>query len=290
MSRRAARPLKVGKSRARGIRQGFPIHGYIGANGGGKSLAAVYDTLPSLAAGRPVLSTLRLVDPSTGKDHPLWIPLGLDPDVPAADQPNPYRVLLEAERCDVIMDEVTGVASSRDSMSMPTAVANFLVQLRRRDVALRWTAPNWKRADTIIRECTQGATLCVGLVKETIRADDGSEKQWRSRRLFYWRTYDAVAFDEWSTTRKERLRPAARQLYRRDSTDASTAYDTFFPVLSLAEVSDTGKCMDCGGQRPRPKCTCGTTAKVVLLPETDDTPAVGVEFPPVRPVPALSSS
>ena len=235
-------PLKVGKSRARSVRRGFPIHAYIGANGGGKSLAAVYDSLPTLAAGRPIASTVRILDPSTGEPHPLWIPL------------NDFRTLLEVEFCYVILDEVTGVASSRDSMSMPTAVANHLQQLRRKDVALRWTAPNWKRADTIIRECSQAATLCVGLVKQTMTAEDGTDRQWSSRRLFYWRTYDAVAFDEWSTTRKERLRPAARQLYRRDSTDASSTYDTFDAVLSLQEVDEYGRCMDCGGTRTRPKC------------------------------------
>lgn len=275
-------PLKTGKSRARTLRRGFPIHAYIGANGGGKSLAAVYDSLPTLAAGRPIASTVRLLDPATGEPHPLWVPL------------SDYKTLLDVEFCDVILDEVTGVASSRDSMSMPTAVANHLVQLRRRDVALRWTAPNWKRADTIIRECSQAATLCIGLVKQTVQADDGTDRQWSSRRLFYWRTYDSVAFDEWSAYRKERLRPVARQLYRRDSTDAARAYDTFDSVLTLGAVTEGGSCMDCGGSRPRPKCRCGDAptksagplSTLVDIPETDDTPAVTVELPTV---PALGA-
>lgn len=276
--------VNVGRNkRARQIRRGFPIHAYIGANGGGKSLAAVYDTLPSLAAGRPVLSTVRLIDPATGGDHPLWIPLG----VREGSDENPYKALLEAEFCDVLFDEVTGIASSRESMSLPGPVANHLVQLRRRDVALRWTAPSWKRADTIIREVSQAVTLCMGFVKQSIQADDGTDRMWSSRRLFYWRTYDSAAFEEWSTAKRERLPVQARQLYRRDSSDAPRAYDTFDSVLSLSTPDDAGRCMDCNGHRARPKCVCGTAkptgrrraSDVVVIPETDETPAVGVELP-----------
>lgn len=271
-----------GRSKARSARRSFPIHAYIGANGGGKSLAAVYDSLPTLAAGRPVASTVRLIDPATGEDHPLWIPL------------KEYKTLLEVEFCDVILDEVTGVASSRDSMSMPTVIANHLVQLRRRDVALRWTAPNWKRADTIIRECSQAATLCMGFWKETVKAEDGSDRQWSSRRLFYWRTYDAVAFDEWSTYRKEKHRPVTRQLYRRDSSPASLTYDTFDAVLSLGAVTEGGSCMECGGARAKPKCSCvkkpvRDPESLVVFDETDDTPAVGISVPSLLPIPAIDS-
>jgi hypothetical protein len=40
----------------RARRRVMPIHGYVGSNGGGKSAAMVWDTLPSLLAGRRVLS------------------------------------------------------------------------------------------------------------------------------------------------------------------------------------------------------------------------------------------
>ncbi|MFT4287433.1 hypothetical protein [Nocardioides sp.] len=265
------------------MRRGFPIHAYIGANGGGKSLAAVYDTLPTLAAGRPVLSTVRILDPATGEPHPLWQPL------------DDYRTLLEAEFCDVILDEVTGVASSRESAGMPAAVANHLVQLRRRDIALRWTAPSWKRADTIIRECSQGVTLCMGFVPEPVK-DKGGDRLWRSRRLFYWRTYDAATFDEWTTFKKEKIKPVARQLMWRPGSMAEAAYDTFDAVLSLGVVTDAGTCMECGGHRRRASCTCEprktesrqrrivgdstvTDPLTIVIPETDDTPSVAVELP-----------
>jgi zona occludens toxin (predicted ATPase) len=44
-------------------RRSEEIHFYAGTNGGGKSFAAVYDTIPTLQLGRPVLSTVRLLDP-----------------------------------------------------------------------------------------------------------------------------------------------------------------------------------------------------------------------------------
>jgi hypothetical protein len=264
--------LRIAPSRARRRRRGFPIHAYVGANGGGKSLSAVYDTLPTLAAGRPVLSTVRLLDyparpcdgwhgdvecalcgtsvptgdlgPGHMKAHPLYRPL------------SDYRQLMDAEHCDVLMDEVTGVASSRDSSSMPAPVANLLVQLRRRDVALRWTAPSWKRADTIIRECSQAVTICYGFAPQSIKADDGSDRLWSSRRLFYWRTYDAATFDEWTAHKRERLRPVTRQLMWRPGSVAESAYDTFDAVLSLGQVTEGGSCLECGGARQRPGCTC----------------------------------
>lgn len=265
-------------SKARRKRRAFPIHAYIGANGGGKSLAAIYDSLPSLAAGRSIVSTVRILDPATGEPHPLWVPL------------DDFRTLLQVEFCDVVLDEVTGVASSRDSAGMPSAVANHLVQLRRRDIALRWTAPSWKRADTIIRECSQGVTLCMGFLPKVILDEDGGARQWSSKRLFYWRTYDAAAFDEWSTFKKEKCRPAARQLFWRPGSQASEAYDTFDAVLTLGAVSEAGLCMECGGHRTKPKCGCDTPPKaprvhrggspaLVTIPETDDTPCVVVELP-----------
>jgi hypothetical protein len=293
--------FKVAPVKSRRRRRSFPIHAYIGANGGGKSLAAIYDTLPTLAAGRPVVSTVRLLEypprpcdgwhgdqechlcgpsvatsdlgPGHMKAHPLWVPL------------DDFRTLLEVEFCDVILDEVTGVASSRESAGMPAAVANHLVQLRRRDIALRWTAPSWKRADVIIRECSQGVTLCMGFMPEAIKDADGGDRQWSSRRLFYWRTYDAATFDEWTTYRKEKIKPAARQLMWRPGSIAQGAYDTFDAVLTLGAVTDAGLCMDCGGNRRRTPCACVRPPKpprgkrIAVVPETDETPAVAVEMP-----------
>lgn len=235
--------------RKRSARRAFPIHAYVGPNGSGKSLAAVWDTMPSLASGRPVLSTVRLLDwlhPGLDADglpraHPLWVPL------------TEWSQLLEAEHCDVLMDEVTGVASSRESGGMPPAVANLLVQLRRRDVVLRWTAPSWSRADKIIRETSQAVTACLGYWPES--HGDG-DRLWRRRRLFRWRTYDTADFEEFTVGQRDRLNPWVNQWFWGPGSPAFSAYDTLDQVLSIGHVLESGRCAHCGGRRTAPACSC----------------------------------
>jgi Zonular occludens toxin (Zot) len=245
----------------REARRCWPIMAYCGPNGGGKSAAAVWDSIPTLELGRSVLSTVRLLDyenprpcegcDDTGHDqvgghlqaHPLWVPF------------TDWSQLLEAERCDVIMDEVTGVASSRDSQSMPSVVANFLVQLRRRDVVLRWTAPNWARADKIIRECTQAVTYCTGSFAVASRDEQG-QRQWRNRRLFLWKTYDANEFEDFTVGKRESMKSLTGDLYWGPKSPAFAAYDSFDSVMSIGTVSDSGRCAHCGGRRTAPACSC----------------------------------
>jgi hypothetical protein len=303
-------PLRAANVKGRTKRNAFPIHGYTGANGGGKTMAAVYDSLPTLAAGRPVVSSCRILDPATGLPHPLWVPL------------DDYRIIPELRLCDLIFDEVTGLASARDSASMPSTILNELMQLRKDDVTIRWTTPNWKRADTGIREVTQALTTCTGFAPSSQRTvtDDGLVRQWRQRRGFLWRTYDAKNFDEWtqakerSSSKSHRIRPIARQVFWGPGSLVHDCYDTYETALTLGAVSDHGMCLDCGGNRPRKKCTCdpdtpvdapsagmrlwreldrarsnrmptnGEVARLLeqpelhLIPETDDTPGVVVEL------------
>jgi len=281
----------VSTSKATRKRRAFAIRAYVGPNGGGKSLAMVNDVLPSLAAGRRVVSTVKLLD-EDGNPHPLWVPL------------QDFRTLLDVEKCDVLLDEVTGVASSRSGSSViPPGVLNVLMQLRRRDVTLSFTAPAWNRAEKVIRECCQSVTLCQGFLPKLAKsnptkhlgrhlwadvqaADLGVEdldaldvpldeldpsmvchidrrhvhddaRQWGQKRLFYWRTFDAFVFDEWSTAKRERIRPVARQLYYRGAgSEAARAYDTLDQVLSVQAVTDAGRCVGCNGTRTVPKCTC----------------------------------
>lgn len=271
-----APPGRRPRERARGRRKragrrALPIHAYVGPNGGGKSLAMVYDTLPTLDAGRLVLSTVRLLD-AAGDDHPCYRPL------------DDYRELLTAEHCDVLMDEVVGVASSRESAGMPTQVANLLVQLRRRDVVLRWTAPSWARADKIIREVSQAVTLCQGFLPKAV-ADSGSERLWRPRRAFYWRTYDASQFDEFTTHKKNTIRPLVRQVFWRPGSRAESAYDTLDAVLALGVATEAGLCMTCGGKRLHPKCSCPPST----LDLTDTLSALSADAA-VSPAPAVALS
>lgn len=226
-------------------RRGNTIRAYIGANGGGKTLAAVHDVIPSLKAGRRVLSTVKLLDPWTGNVHPNYVRLTDWPQV------------LEARGTDLVLDEIIGIASSRASQGMPQAVANILNQLRRADNTLSWTAPAWSRSDVVIREVTQGVTVCRGMLSKTYVAPPGEpERQWTTKRLFRWITYDAVDFSTWTDSKEGKLdRDGAAWFWGPDS-EAFASYDTFDSVDRVGEVLDSGRCAWCGGTRTAHKCAC----------------------------------
>jgi hypothetical protein len=274
----------------RSQRRGWPIMGYVGPNGSGKSVAAVWDTLPSLLAGRPVLSTVRLLDferprecegcdepghliptyepvpvpegmtvadwiratqPEErrrltghrvhGAAHPLWIPF------------TDWQQLLDLKGADCLMDEVTGVGSSRESASMPAPVANTLVQMRRRDVVIRWTAPAWARADKIIRECSQAVTYCTGHMPKN---SGDADRMWRQRRLYRWRTFDATVFEDFTAGKRDQLQTMLVDWHWGPKSGVYDAYDTYDTVLSIGTVTEGGTCYRCGGRRRAPECSC----------------------------------
>ena len=231
------------KSRDR--RRRFSIHAYQGPNGSGKTLAMVRDTIPSLNAGRRVLSTVRMLDPETGGPHPLYSPL------------TSWQQLLDARGCDVLLDEVQGVANSRGHQGLPPAILTTLLQLRRRDVLLRWTSPSFARADLVLREVTQAVTDCRGFWPEPL-----GERAWRPNRLFWWRTYEAYAFDEWSSGKQDEVGASIREFYARlrDEERADHWYDSMDSVDYIRDVVETGACIRCGGSRRRPKCECDDDA------------------------------
>lgn len=226
----------------------------------------VYDTLPSLDAGRPVLSTVRLLDFRRPRACELDLAscsdkfghlAGHQHAHPLYERFTDYAQLLDWTDGDVLMDEVTGVASSRETSSMPVQVANYLVQLRRRNVALRWSAPAWGRADKIIRECSQGVTLMsASMPKRAPAREDGSPVLWMQRRLFCAQTYDPTQLDEFESHRATDADAAVTAYYWGPGSLMFTAYDTLDAVTSLGWASEAGMCMSCGGKRSHPKCSC----------------------------------
>lgn len=283
-------------NKKRMARRAFPIHAYVGPNGTGKSSVLAYDTITSLEWGRPVLSTVRLLDYRNPRDceggafcdDPAGhervgtrielLPVDPnDPDGPSIAVRVPsgrtavhqaahplytkwtnYQQLLELRDADCVADEVTGIASSRDSMSgMPTQVANLLVQLRRRNVVLRWSAPSWGRADKIIREVTQAVTLTSARMPRKAPTPAGeAPRLWYERRLFIAKTYSGEQFDEFDAHRAVDIKPMVRQILWGPGSEMFRVFDTYEPVSSLGWAQESGLCGHCGGHRPRRSCSC----------------------------------
>lgn len=260
MGRLADRPT----ARARLKRRMYPIRGYVGPNGTGKSALMVYDALPGLAMGRRCLSTVRLLDfenprrcddpqcdypshPDHMAAHPLYVPF------------TSYTQMLDFRDGDILMDEVTGVANSRETAAMPVQVANMLVQLRRRNVSLSWSAPAWGRSDKIIREVTTCVTLlAAAFPRRSPPNADGSPRMWHQRRLFTARSYDPQAMDEFEAHRADDIPVEVIAYYWGPGSTMFKAYDTLDSVTALGWANDAGMCMHCGGKRLIPKCSCET--------------------------------
>jgi hypothetical protein len=208
------------------------------------------DTLPSLRDGRQVLSNVPLL--LDGEPHPLYVPL------------TSYEQLLTAEHCDVLLDEIASIASSRDSSSMPAPVVNVLQQLRKPDVIVRWTAPSFARGDKVLRECSQAITLCKGFAPRF-----NPETSWPERRLFWWRTYDAMDYVDFTARPQDRhLHAIARQWFWRPGHPVDRLYDTTNAVSYMGMADTAGKCYRCGGRRTAPRCSCdspGTPAELTVI-------------------------
>ena len=258
------------ESTSRLKRRASPIHAYIGPNGSGKSLMMIHDTIPSLEQGRPVLSTVRILDyknprpcddptctypshPNHQAAHPLWVPL------------KNLQQLIEFRDGDILLDEVQGVVSSREYSSLPAPVATMLLQLRRRNVALRWSAPTYARADKLLREVTQSVSLCnpyFAKRKKTLPGEPVS--LWYERSAILILTFAAELVDEVEAralAASDTLVPRVRQFYfrklGRSTALAQSAYDTYDRVLTVSATDILGTCLSCGGKRTQAKCLCG---------------------------------
>jgi hypothetical protein len=200
--------------------------------------------------------------------HPLWRPV------------QSWKDLMEVEELsDLLLDEVAGIVNSRAHQSLPPAVMNRIHQMRRQDVLVRWTTPAYQRADVSLREVTKAVTYCVGQfpTRPSPCALDCEQdhkhveaRLWGRNRLAVWRTYDALDFDEFTSADVARSRQAAsksgaqkamRRLvlefhYRRPGDLVTRYYETMFPVLTITDVTEAGTCLDCGGHRRRPACSC----------------------------------
>lgn len=245
-------------------RRSLPIRAYVGANGSGKTASAIRDLIPSIYAGRKILSTVPIIDHRTGELYEHYVRF------------DSWTELLDDgfRNADILMDEVTGIANARAAMAMPIQVQAMLDKLRKRDLTLSWTAPAWGRADTTIRTTTLGVTLCRSYFPDRSSLLKGDVPAWLPRRLFRVRTFDALGFEDFNraraegnTTRSKPLKAEVVEWWWGPTSAAFKSYSTMDPVLRVGEVLDSGNCAHCGGTRPRPKCTCEDhNVKIGLTP------------------------
>jgi hypothetical protein len=257
--------LRAGVSKKAVRRRSATIHAYVGENGDGKTLAAVYDTLPDLEAGRRVLSNVEILDPATGDLHPLCELLT-----------HPSQ-LLDFEDGSVVLDEMTGVAEARQHASMPPALLDLIVKLRKRDVPVRWTATDFTRADVGLRQVTQGVTHCRGFMgvpaarrlvdrvvltggeaTSAVEAGEARWVLWPAKRLFRWRTYGARQWEAASQNRIQKgdLDVLCRQWFYRPGHVAELSYRTLDSTGMFEHLDDVGRCLRCGGVRRPQRCEC----------------------------------
>lgn len=291
----------------RARRRGYLVRCYVGPNGSGKSACMVRDCQPSLEAGRPVLSTVRIHDYENLRpceddwcasnpdvlDHFKLrpTPAGLQTMIanqlalffygPDAEQEEVERVSTGVHYAahpgwipwnnheqlntfnfgEVLADEITGIADSRAWASLPQMIGSKLQQLRRADIPVSYSTPDWAQADTNLRRPTQLVTLCRGYMPKQAPPVEGQiDRIVRIRRLYRWQSYDAQLLTEMDEGKRKDLKPEVVDWHWGPKSVAWDMYDTFAPVLTVGNPQETGICPKCMGKRPeRPKCQCGTT-------------------------------
>jgi hypothetical protein len=250
----------------------WPITGYVGANGAGKTLSMVED----------------LAVPVIGSDHvcghgvPKTILANFRVNAPNFVQLRSWRQLVEAHNAVILLDEISAVLPSRQAMSMPPQLLRVLNQLRKAECQLGWSAPAWARCDLALREVTQAAVVCRGYLFDGVKRQRGTYsfprrgpavkdpggkrvglEGWGANCLFSVSYYDAREFDDFSYGKVEGIKAASHKWYWRPGHKAQLAYDTLEGVDLLDHLDDVGACMTCGGSRPRRKCECSLESPFV---------------------------
>ena len=276
-------------SRKQGRMRDMPIVALVGKNGHGKSGMAVMVALGALRGQR-----WHCEEPSHLHNDPIYDlegnPLKCGPNavhdglrlvystveltIPDGGPHPLYRRLTEwgqvrdAEHAIILMDEVTGIANSRDSMSLPRVVQTKLDQLRKADVQLLLTAPSFQRMDTTLRTVATAVVLCKGYLPEPRAKDSVAVTAWRRLRLFRCRVFDAADFEEFhlqqarvDAKKGNRIRAKFVFWWWGPGSEVFPSYSSKGAVARLGQASDSGVCLDCGGKRSMPSCTCERPAR-----------------------------
>ncbi|MFC4244754.1 hypothetical protein ACFOYW_15375 [Gryllotalpicola reticulitermitis] len=259
------------RARARKSRRklaGVPIIALMGPNGSGKSATATFILLDYFR-GRiwhceepdhlhtqlgivegyfMIYSTVRLYLAGTGRPHPLYRKL------------DSWDPLLYAEHAVFFLDEINGVAASRNYSALPVQVMTTIEQQRKTENVIVYTGPRMASADTTLRGITQLVIDC----RSHMHVKKGHElSPWKPGRLFHVRAFDALdkeSFDKGDTSQKRlkqhRLRAKVVMWWWGPGSEVFESYSTKGAVSRIGTVSDSGVCAHCGGTKTRHKCTC----------------------------------
>lgn len=260
------------------LQRAAPIRMYVGPNGGGKTASAVASVLPSLAAGRTVLSTVRLLDWENKRPcddsrcdcdksdelrhlaaHPHYRPL------------TNWRQVVEAEHCDILCDEISTMLSSRDVGGLPSEIESVLQQCRKPDIVFIGTCPAWARADKVLREVMRLVIFCRG-VKAFRRTVEGGDRIWQENRLFRQSGFDAQELETFENGKREDLPMLWQGMWWGPGSPRFDAYDTYEAVRLMGARANRGPCLDCGLKRGGSAATCKGHEDEESANSSEDTP------------------
>lgn len=243
----------------------YDVTAYVGRNGSGKTLMALNDVLPILEGVkwncdnpthwhtmlgitegyRNVLTTVAIKNPATGEPHKLAVPY------------HDHALLTVSEHSHLLLDEMTAIFPARGYGGLPNEVAIKLNQPRKPDLKIFWTAPNWNRADVILREVTEQVVTSRRFGRKLIPG--------RERPTFSWFIVRSFSGDDWknwvNNNMKLKIKPETYELYhRRDDLKkgylAQDYYDSFSDAWTPVSDAGSGTCVQCGGSKASKKCSC----------------------------------
>lgn len=209
------------------VAAGVPICGFTGINGAGKTLLAVQSAIADMSKGRTVYSTVQIKS-EWGESVPI----------------RSLSQLLTIEDSTILLDDISAIFSANTTQSLPSEVRTLLHALRHKKLTLRWTAPQWMRADTNIRGVTQALVNVVPLMRYRVRNDP-----WPGARLVMAGVLD-------TSTGKADGEPTGvlrRRVYRPRKLASFGSYDTHADTPQIGTPAASGVCVDCGGSRTRPR-------------------------------------